>query len=287
MEHKDYYQTLGVEKDADPKKIKAAYRELAFKFHPDRNSDESDSAEQMKRVNEAYAVLSNREKRDEYDALQAQFGSSAHGQFRKSYSDEDIFNGSDINSVFEEMAKSFGYRGFDEVFKEFYGQNARSFKFQKGGFRGMGFMFQGTFGGRRSRGCAGGRRQSVGGRGRRAGLFPKERTAGLLSKFLLKKLSGVTLPEAGKDSCDMIYLSPEQAFTGGPYAYYHRKRDKKLVVKVPPGIRDGQQIRLTAMGLPGKGSGRVGDHFLKVTIRTQLSVKLKNLAGTIKSRLLK
>ncbi len=58
MEQNDYYQILGLDKDASQKQIKEAYRKLAFKYHPDRNKEHPETAEKMKRVNEAYAVLS-------------------------------------------------------------------------------------------------------------------------------------------------------------------------------------------------------------------------------------
>ena len=121
MEQKDYYQILGIPQTAESQEIKEAYRQLAFKFHPDRNKEDPVAAEKMKTVNEAYAVLSNPAKRREYDSLRQQFGASAYSQFRKTYSDQDIFNGSDIHQVFEEVAKTFGFRGFNEIFKKCIG----------------------------------------------------------------------------------------------------------------------------------------------------------------------
>ncbi len=82
MPQRDYYQILGVKKDAGPKEIKEAYRQLAFKYHPDQNKENPESSEEMKSVNEAYAVLSDMAKRHEYDILRQRFGSSAHHQFR-------------------------------------------------------------------------------------------------------------------------------------------------------------------------------------------------------------
>ncbi len=75
MAQQDYYQILGVDQLAEAKKIKEAYRELAFKYHPDRNEKNPDSAEMMKSVNEAYAVLSNVQKRRDYDTMRNRFGS--------------------------------------------------------------------------------------------------------------------------------------------------------------------------------------------------------------------
>ena len=134
MTQRDYYQTLGVDKNATTKQIKEAYRNLAFKYHPDRHKEDPEAAEKMKIVNEAYAVLSSPEKRREYDSMRQRFGSSAYSRFRNDYSEQDIFSGSDINHVFEEMAKAFGFRSFDDIFTEFYGKEYRRFEFKKPGF---------------------------------------------------------------------------------------------------------------------------------------------------------
>jgi curved DNA-binding protein len=81
----DYYQILGVNRDASPEEMKKAYRKLAQKYHPDKaKGDKRQAEEQFKKVSEAYAVLSNPEKRKAYD----EFGSQA---FQAKYSQEDIF----------------------------------------------------------------------------------------------------------------------------------------------------------------------------------------------------
>lgn len=69
MEYKDYYKVLGVERNADEQVIKRAYRKLALKFHPDRNPNNKEAEEKFKEINEAYQVLSDKEKRSRYDAL--------------------------------------------------------------------------------------------------------------------------------------------------------------------------------------------------------------------------
>jgi DnaJ-class molecular chaperone len=117
MKEQDFYKILGLEHDADARQVKGAYRELAFKYHPDQNMGNPEAAEKMKQVNEAYAVLSDPSKRREYDMLLQQYGSTAYQQFRNNYSEQDIFSGSDINQLFEEMARSFGVRGFFELLK--------------------------------------------------------------------------------------------------------------------------------------------------------------------------
>ena len=101
---------------------------------------------------------------------------------------------------------------------------------------------------------------------------------------MLQKASGVQFPEDGADIDEHLYLAPQQAMQGGPYAYYLRSRSKKLVVKIPPGIREGQRIRLAGMGRKGKAGGKPGDLFLKVHIRKPLLKSIKDFFTGGKAR---
>ncbi len=268
MQKTDFYQILGVEESADNKKIKEAYRKLAFLYHPDRNKRDPKSAEKMKSINEAYAVLSDPGKRSEYDRLRAQYGASAYGHFRDNYSENDIFNGSDINQIFEEMARSFGLRGFDDIFSDFYGGKYKTFAFNRNGFHGKGFIFKGG-----------------------PGIFGKKNNPyslpgglGGFPKMLLNRLLAGTTPKKGKDVHTMISLTPEFAESGGPYPYYHKTMDKKLVVKIPPGIKAGQKVRLAGMGEKGKNGGSSGDLYLKIKYRKKITQKLKDFVVSMRGR---
>ena len=98
----DYYQVLGVDKKASADEIKKAYRKLAIKWHPDKNpTNKKASEEKFKKISEAYAVLSDPEKRQQYDT----FGSA--DQYRQQYSQEDIFRGFDL----DEILRGFGFGG--------------------------------------------------------------------------------------------------------------------------------------------------------------------------------
>jgi curved DNA-binding protein len=104
----DYYKTLGIEKNASAEVIKKAYRKLALKYHPDRNpSDKKGSEEKFKKISEAYAVLSDPEKRQQYD----NYGSEA---FSQKFSQEDIFRGFDINDILRDLG--FGGAGGFTIF---------------------------------------------------------------------------------------------------------------------------------------------------------------------------
>jgi curved DNA-binding protein len=134
---KDYYTQLGVGKNATADEIKKAYRQLALKYHPDRNKGNKEAEEHFKEINEAYAVLSDQEKRRQYDM----FGAEG---FRQRYSQEDIFQGFDIGDAL----KDFGF-GTSDIFSVLFGG---------GGGRGRGRVRYTTYGnpfGQQARGDAG------------------------------------------------------------------------------------------------------------------------------------
>jgi curved DNA-binding protein len=100
MSEKDYYKILGVGKNASEEEIKKAYRKLAMKYHPDHTEGDKTAEDKFKKISEAYAVLSDKEKRKQYD----EFGSTG---FHQRFSTEDIFRGFDFSDIFKE----FGFRG--------------------------------------------------------------------------------------------------------------------------------------------------------------------------------
>lgn len=109
---KDYYEILGVQKGASDEDIKKAYRRLALKYHPDRNPNNKEAEERFKEISEAYAVLSDKEKRKQYDT----FGMSG---FQQRYTEEDIFRGFNIGDLFRDL----GF-GSGDIFSTIFGRQA-------------------------------------------------------------------------------------------------------------------------------------------------------------------
>lgn len=110
---RDYYDVLGVDKNADKKTIKKAYRKLAMKYHPDVNKDDPNAEEKFKELSEAYGVLSDDEKRQRYD----QFGHAGMDGF----SQEDIFNNINFEDIFGNFNFGGGQGGFGSIFEDLFG----------------------------------------------------------------------------------------------------------------------------------------------------------------------
>lgn len=132
MSKKDYYDVLNVTKTATNDEIKSAYRKLALKYHPDRNKS-PEAEEKFKEISEAYAVLSDQEKRKRYDT---------YGHVGT----EEVFRGSEDN--FAEIFKDMGFGGVGDIFEQIFGGRMGGF----GGNRGDPFGFGSRSGDRRIRG---------------------------------------------------------------------------------------------------------------------------------------
>src|SRR4030067_1363082 len=112
-EKRDYYEVLGVSKNASKDEVKSAYRKLAMQYHPDKNKS-PDAEEKFKEISEAYAVLSDQGKRQQYD----QFG---HAGIDQRYSQEDIFRGVDFEDLFRDIGMGGRGRGGGSIFDIFFG----------------------------------------------------------------------------------------------------------------------------------------------------------------------
>lgn len=127
MAGKDYYKILGVSRNVTADELKKAYKKLAFKYHPDKNPGDKKAEERFKDISEAYAVLSDADKRAQYD----RFGSAG---FQQRYSQEDIFRGTNLGDIFAEM----GFSPGGDFFSHIFGGGRR---------RSAGFSMEDLFGG--------------------------------------------------------------------------------------------------------------------------------------------
>lgn len=126
MTKRDYYEILGISKNADDASIKRAYRNLAMKYHPDRNPEDVQAMEKMREINEAYAVLSDPKKRQRYDTY-------GHAGL-ESLTSDDIFGGIDFDSLFHEFGLgNFGFGFGGSIFDSFFGGRRTSTKERRKG----------------------------------------------------------------------------------------------------------------------------------------------------------
>ena len=120
---RDYYEVLGIQKNANKEEIKNAYRKLALQYHPDRNKEPT-AEEKFKELSEAYAVLSDEEKRKRYDT---------YGHVGA----EEAFRGSEAN--FEEIFRDAGFGGIRDIFDQIFGRRGGGGFFGEDIFGNFGF----------------------------------------------------------------------------------------------------------------------------------------------------
>jgi molecular chaperone DnaJ len=238
----DYYEILGINKSASESEIKKAYRKNAIKFHPDKNPGDSAAEDKFKKAAEAYEVLGNREKRSKYD----QFGHSA-------FDGNGGFGGGGMNmdDIFSQFGDIFGGGGF-------------------GGFSGFG----------------GGQRRSKGSNLRiKVSLDLKEIVLGVEKKIKVKrkvKAEGVTFKTCNtcngsgqvtritntilgrmqssstcptcNGSGQVVSNRPTNSDANGLVSY-----DETVLVKIPAGVEDGMQLKVSGKGNESTGNGVPGD----------------------------
>lgn len=303
MAETDYYQILGVDRNATPEDIKKAYRKLAQKYHPDKaKGNKKEAEERFKQISEAYAVLSHPEKRREYDT----YGSQA---FRAKFSQEDIFRGFDFGDIFD--------LGFNEgilgrIFGGLGGRGkarTRVFEFGGGPFQAGGFQTQASLKGEDIQvevpitlhemafgteklitfqrngqvervtvkippGTLPGKRLRVAEKGRPSPM-------GGPPGDLYVRLKEVEHPVFKRDGHD-LYVDRHIKFTEsalGTKVTVPTLDGKTMSLKVPPGTASHTKMRLKNYGLPhANGKGR-GDQYVRiiVDIPTELTKRQKAL----------
>jgi len=228
VEYKDYYKILGVPKTATDKEIKAAYRRLARKHHPDVNKNDPKAEARFKEVNEANEVLSDPAKRQRYDALGSDWSS-----FRPGPGAGGPGAGGGTYTVdFGEGGQDFG--GFSDFFRTIFG---------------------GGFGGASAGRGAGGGGGGFGGGG--AGGY------GGFEEVFRQQQAG---PVSGQDVETPVELTLEEVLRGTTRTLQigDGAKSRTVEVKIPPGVRDGSRVRVAGEGGPGARGGGRGDLYLRV-----------------------
>ncbi len=226
---RDYYEILGVSRDADEKKIKAAYRKLARKWHPDLHSgkDKEKAEEKFKEINEAYEVLSDSEKRAKYDRLGSNWRNG--DQFDPGDMGSSYYYSSDFNPQ--------DFQGFSDFFASIFGGNPggrrTSTSFYDGPMRGQDIeseieltLEEAYHGGSKSLQLSAG------------SLCPQCSGRGITGRSICSRCGGTgSIPST-----------------------------RTIEVKIPPGVFEGSSIRLKGQGGEGTADGQRGDLYLKVRL---------------------
>jgi molecular chaperone DnaJ len=266
MTKQDYYDILGVNKNASKSDIKKAYRKLALKYHPDKNPDKA-AEEKFKEISEAYAVLYDDKKRSLYD----QYG---HAGIDQRYSSEDIFRGADFGDIFRGMGIDFG---FDDIFESFFGHRTG---FDRRGHqkrRGMDLRYDiqisledayngleteisiprteicGTCKGSRAKpGTSPKTCSKCNGTGQ---VRQSRRTAfGMFTQI-------TTCPKCNGEGKIIKDLCPDCNGRGVV------QRTRNIELRIPKGVDDGSQLRLSGEGEAGSIDGASGDLYIVIHVK--------------------
>ena len=251
----DYYKELGVDKGTSDEEIKKAYRKLALKHHPDRNPGNKSAEDKFKAISEAYAVLSDPDKRKQYDMV-------GDAKFHQAYSSEDIFRGTDFSQVF----RDFNMAGGEDIFSRIFG----------GGFAGAG---------------AGGRGRSSGrgfggGQGNMGGMSGNPFGQGGFDPFGGASGGGGGAPPPGQDVEYPLQISFLDAWRGCERQVSFRlgdgsKRDFRM--KIPAGVKDGGRLRVPGKGVASPYGGQPGD--VHIIIQISPNAQFERVADDIHTKL--
>ncbi|NMJ40807.1 molecular chaperone DnaJ [Roseomonas sp. JC162] len=258
MSKRDYYEVLGVTRDANEEALKKAYRKLAMKYHPDRNQGDADAEARFKELNEAYDVLKDGEKRAAYD----RFG---HAAFEQGGPGGGGFGGGPFGGAFEDI--------FEEMFGRFGGGGRGA----RGGATGRGadlrtqveISLEDAFGGTKSNiriptsvSC-----EACKGTGAEGGSSAGAQTCpGCNGQGKIRAQQGFFLIERTCPTCGgsgRIIKNPCKICHGAGRV----QRERSLNVTIPPGVEDGTRIRLAGEGEAGLRGAPSGDLYVDIAVK--------------------
>jgi molecular chaperone DnaJ len=264
---RDYYEVLGVNKDADEQQIKRAYWKLAKKYHPDVNPDNKEAEEKFKEANEAYEILSDKDKRARYD----QFGHAGVDPSAGGGSGFGGFGGGGFNVNLDDLFSSI-FGGFGGFGGGFAGQPRR-----QGPMRGANLRYrmnldflEAAFGLereikiRKSDTC-----DTCKGTGSADSKEPETcptckgqgQVQSVQQTMFGQMMSTHTCPDCGGSGRKIANPCRDCHGSG------MREKTKKLLVKVPAGINEGEMLTLRGEGEPGVRGGSYGDLYIEIAIR--------------------
>jgi len=254
MEFKDYYKTLGIEKNATPDEIKKAYRKLARKYHPDTNKDKN-AEDMFKDISEAYEVLSDAEKKKKYDNL-----GSSYSRFKTTGGNTSDFQWNDwFADNFQKNARN-ANKYSHNYYDNFAGDDKKTGNtvgdfFNSGG--GVSDFFERIFGANNTK-------------------TKKYNTQKNKAKSNQQNSNPQTIKsEKGKDYQKEIILSLEDAYNGVKRGFI--VNGQRIEVKFKAGIEDGHSQKISGKGYPSADiNGKPGDLIIKVKIAEDIKIERKN-----------
>ncbi len=261
MSKRDYYEVLGISKNASADEIKKAYRKLAMQFHPDRNPGNKEAETKFKEATEAYEVLKDDQKRSAYN----QFGHDAFAQGGgRGGSQGGGFDGFDFNDIFS---------NFSDIFGDFGGSGGRQNKKRSSAVRGSDIRYnleislEEAFRGVTEKisfsiasSC-----QSCNGSGGQNNEKPVD-CGTCKGSGKIRAQQGFFIVERTCTTCGgsgQIIKNPCKTCRGEGRV----KKDKTLSVKIPAGVEEENRIRLSGEGEAGQRGGPAGDLYVYISIR--------------------
>ncbi len=257
---RDYYESLGLDKNANDEQIKKAYRKLAKKYHPDANPGDKTAEAKFKEISEAYAVLSDPQKRATYDQL----GHSAFdGSAGSAYNAADF----DFNDIFESFFGGFG--GFGDIFHSGSGRN-RAVKGANVHVSVQIDFEESIFGVKKQiRVSVNDKCDNCKGTGAKPGTIPENcRKCGGTGQIRAHQQT-IFGTMTSIQTCDVCHGEGKIIKEKCPKCYGRGvvKKEKTLEIEIPKGINSGQSIRIAGKGEAGSNGGPNGDLLVTVYVK--------------------